>query len=312
MGQIMSSGPKVAILMGMYNGSTFVAEQLSSFTDQTHNNWLLVVSDDGSTDSSVEIVQSFARQHKEHKISVVSGPAKGFAANYLRLLEKAPRDAEYFAFSDQDDFWLPEKLERAIGKLKECSGAALICGRTITADNSLQPIGASPLFTRGTHFGNALVQSIAGGNTMVFNREALELLRIGLPFADRVNSHDWWCYQVLSGLGATVIYDEVPMILYRQHDQNLVGANTGTRARLKRLLLLLQGRFRAWSSETIASLSPIKEHLTDENLDILLSFEEARGSGLMRRVLLMRESGVYRQTLPGRIGLWVAVLFNLI
>ena len=71
-------------------------------------------------------------------------------------------------------------------------------------------------------------------------------------------------------------------------------------------------RINVFSLETIASLSPIKEHLTDENLDILLSFEEARDSGLMRRVLLMRESGVYRQTLPGRIGLWVAVLFNLI
>lgn len=312
MGKTVKGSQKVTILMGMYNGSAFVAEQLRSFVDQTHNDWSLIISDDGSTDDSVQVVEDFARQCKEHQIAVISGPAKGHAANFLYLLGKVPTDAEYFAFSDQDDVWLPEKLERAIGKLQECSGGAMVCGRTITASDVLQPIGASPLFSRGPHFANALVQNIAGGNTMVFNRDALDLLRMALPFASQIVSHDWWCYQVLTGVGGKVIYDEVPTVLYRQHVQNMMGTNTTMKARAQRINILFKGEFRAWSSKTIASLSPIKEQLTDENRAILLMFEEARDRATVRRVFLMRKSGIYRQTPLGQIGLWVAVFLKLI
>ncbi len=124
------------------------------------------------------------------------GPSRGFAENFRSLLTSSDVAADYFAFADQDDVWDKDKLSRAIGPVRETATEtpALYCSRTRLVDESGQPIGFSPLFTRRPGFRNALVQSIAGGNTMVMNRAALSILAQSAQRTSPSRSPDWWTY----------------------------------------------------------------------------------------------------------------------
>jgi glycosyltransferase involved in cell wall biosynthesis len=103
---------QVAILMCTKNGEAFLDEQLKSIAEQTHANWTLFVSDDGSTDATGNILKRFAAIH-EQKTVVRNGPGKGVCANFLSLATDSAIDADYFAISDQDDVWYKDKLARA-------------------------------------------------------------------------------------------------------------------------------------------------------------------------------------------------------
>ena len=102
----MAKQPHVAILMCTLNGERFLKEQLDSFTTQTHQDWTLWVSDDGSTDQTLEILRATQAEWGADRLKIVEGPRKGFARNFLSLACRAEIEAEYFAFSDQDDVWL--------------------------------------------------------------------------------------------------------------------------------------------------------------------------------------------------------------
>ena len=104
---------QVAILMCTKNGAAFLDDQLKSIADQTHANWTLFVSDDGSTDATGNILKRFAANHAQRTV-VRNGPGKGVCANFLSLATDPAIDADYFAFSDQDDVWYKDKLARAL------------------------------------------------------------------------------------------------------------------------------------------------------------------------------------------------------
>ena len=303
---------RVAILMGTKNGAAFLDEQLNSIADQTHANWILFVSDDGSTDDTGSILRRFADSH-EQKTVVRSGPRKGVCANFLSLATDPTIDADYFAFSDQDDVWYKDKLQRALTWLVTVPGdvPALYCGRTELISNDGKSYGLSPLFTRPIAFRNALIQSLGGGNTMVFNKAAKRLLETvgGLE----VVLHDWWMYQLISAVGGAIRYDPQPAIQYRQHLDNLIGSNLGWRARLVRFRMVLSGRFSAWNSMNIAALQQVPANLIKpQNRTTLQLFAKARTASFPKRLYYLMQSGVYRQKLLGNIGLLVATLLKRI
>lgn len=301
---------RVAILMGTKNGARFLVDQLKSIADQTHANWSLVVSDDGSTDKTKEIIARFARDRPQ-TVVVRHGPEKGVSANFLSLATDPSIDADYFAFSDQDDVWNPDKLARALDWLATVPHdvPGLYCGRTelMTADG--QSYGFSPLFTRPPAFQNALVQSLGGGNTMVFNRAAKKLLEdVGRI---EVVLHDWWLYQLVSATGGAIRYDPQPAVKYRQHRHSLIGSNLGWRARIVRIRMTLNGRFRDWNATNIAALERLPGHLIKpQNRAVLTLFTKATSATLFKRLMYYKQSGVYRQTVLGNIGLVVAAIIK--
>lgn len=111
--------PLVAILLCTYNGARFLAEQLESLEYQTHQNWVVIASDDGSTDLTLEILQQYQAKWPSGKLTIRGGPQKGFSQNFLSLACDPEIKANYYAFCDQDDVWLPEKLEIAVGNIIE-------------------------------------------------------------------------------------------------------------------------------------------------------------------------------------------------
>lgn len=303
---------RVAILMCTKNGAAFLGEQLKSIADQTHSNWILIVSDDGSTDETKKILRQFADSHKQ-KTVVRNGPRKGVCANFLSLATDPTIDADYFAFSDQDDVWYENKLQRALTWLTTVpiDMPALYCGRTELVSIDGRPYGFSPLFTRPINFRNALIQSLGGGNTMVFNKAAKRLLEATGRLD--VVLHDWWMYQLISAVGGAIRYDPQPALKYRQHLDNLIGSNLGWCARLIRIRMMLSGRFRDWNRMNIAALQQVPAYMIKpQNSVVLQQFAKARTASLLKRLYYLKQSGVYRQTSPGNIGLLVATVLKRI
>jgi glycosyltransferase involved in cell wall biosynthesis len=306
-----TSGPLVAILMGTKDGGEFIDEQLESIADQTHKNWILIASDDGSLDDSILKLQRFAETHFQRTI-IRTGPHKGVCANFLSLANDPTIDADYFAFSDQDDIWHRDKLRHALIWLVTVpvDTPAMYCGRTELMTSDERSYGLSPLFTRSAAFENALVQSLGGGNTIVFNGAAKKLLE--QAGETDVVLHDWWLYQLVSGVGGAVHYDPRPMVKYRQHPDNLIGSNLGWRNRLIRFQMMLSGRFRDWNEKNIAALQRVSALLQPKNRQVLTLFINARRAALPKCLYFLRKSGVYRQTLLGNFGLFVATILKRI
>ncbi len=308
-----AEGGTVAILLCTYRGQRYLAEQLDSYSTQTYGNWQVWASDDGSDDDTALILSAYQRKWSHGRISIVSGPRKGFVANFRSLTCRGEIHADYYAYSDQDDVWESDKLERAVRWLATIpEGApALYCARTRLVDAENKEIGMSPLFSRAPGFANALMQNIGGGNTMVFNNAAREVLRDtgeGIP----VVMHDWWTYLLISGCGGRVLYDRHPSLRYRQHNGNMVGMNSTWDARMRRIHMAWQGRFRSWNECNLAALRSMQGRLTPENREILERFEDARRRRLVPRLAQLKRSGVYRQTLLGNLGFVAAAVFNKI
>jgi hypothetical protein len=157
-------------------------------------------------------------------------------------------------------------------------------------------------------FRNALVQSIAGGNTMVFNLAAKHLIENAGPLD--VPSHDWWLYILVTGSGGKVFYDQVGHILYRQHSRSLVGSNNTYYAKTKRLIMVLQGRFQNWNKKNITALVHKSDLLSELNKEVLTWFCKIGTARLMERIRILGVCGLYRQTRLGTISLYIATILN--
>lgn len=215
--------PAVAVLLSTYNGARHLSEQLDSLREQRGVRVLVHARDDGSQDATPAILCSY--QANLPDFALMSGGSNlGVAASFFELLRTAPEEADYFAFCDQDDVWLPDKLARATKALENCEGPALYCSAaTLTADD-LSPLGRS-LVNAGWGFNHLLFENFAIGCTIVLNREARALIVERLP-GRGVVVHDWWCALVVAAFGR-IVFDSEPGLLYRQHGANVVGMRPG-------------------------------------------------------------------------------------
>lgn len=214
--------PGVVVLMSTYQGERYVREQLLSILSQLPSRGRIIVRDDGSLDRTADEVLAVG----DDRVTLVRGDNLGFGRSFLTLLTLAPPDVDMVMFSDQDDVWLPDKVDRAWSHLCSLEGRPGLYGSAqMLADSDLRPLHPTPPWPRGPSMANALLENIITGCTVAINRPAVELLvRAGAP--GRVCFHDWWLYLVLSTFG-TVVYDDQPTLLYRQHGANVIGHGSG-------------------------------------------------------------------------------------
>ena len=294
----MNECGQISILMASYNGEEFIEKQLDSILKQSYQNWVLYISDDGSTDTTLSIIEKFSTKLPSGKVILLRGPGKGFAENFLSMLRNKNIKSSYYAFADQDDIWLEDKLMTAVNTLANVSESytyLLYGSRTTLVDANEQVIGLSPLFKKSIGFRNALLQSYAGGNTMVFNHHLKSIFE-NMPDDLKIVSHDWILYILCSALNGHVVYDEVPKILYRQHHNNLVGSNQGVMSKLNRLKKLFQGEFKVWALVNEKALNSIFESMSSENKKILVNFYKDGRRGLVYRLSGFLNAKVYRQS----------------
>lgn len=308
---VQKRSPHLAILMCTFNGENFLEEQLDSIQNQDYKNWTLYVNDDGSKDATLDILRRYQKKWGKQKLIIRRGPQKGFSQNFLQIICDKKINADLYFLSDQDDVWMPHKLSHTLQKLAKLDllKPTLYCARTTYVSSDAKKIlGESDLFLKPPSFRNAIVQSLAGGNTMAFNN-ALKKIVSQFKRADIV-SHDWWLYIVNELSGGKTLYDRESTILYRQHSGSLIGANTGIIAKLRRLRMLLKGVYRDYNTKTLDTFNQINLPSTKANIKLIDDFFVKRDQAILERLRMIHDLDLYRQTLDGQIALYLGALLH--
>ncbi len=288
----------VAILLSAFNGERFLGQQLHSYVAQTHQNWQLYWRDDGSSDGSAEVMNGFAAERGSGQCVHLDDAGHHSAANsFLSLLRMALLgEAVYFAFSDQDDVWLPDKLAHAVARLAQLGEGRpglYFCPRALV-DADLRPIGPAPRLRRPPGFPAALTQNVIPGCCLMLNRAAAELIE-ATEMPDRT-WHDWWCYLVVSANDGAILRGETPDILYRQHAGNLVGEPSAIWRRAIRAANRGREPFMSVFWRHVAALRARPELLPERSRAILTTISDASRAGIHARARALFIPGFVRQT----------------
>lgn len=314
----MASQPDTVILLATYRPGALLVPQLDSYAQQSHRGWRLIVSDDSpDAQSQADIaraLQALRERMPGQDIGHICGPRRGSAQNFLHLLRAAGTQDDFAALSDQDDVWLPEKLARARTALATLppDQPGLYCARTQLCDADLTPIRLSPIWLRRFGLRNALVQNVAAGNTIVLNRAGLALAQQAVSAAEAsgIAAHDWWLYQLITAFGGTVLRDNQPVLLYRQHAANQMGRNDTLRAGFVRLRRIWSGEYHDWVGRNLAALLPLSAQMPDESRQTLTDFAALRQASAWQRLSGWQRLGLYRQSRRGGLILWLALLLG--
>ena len=219
---------KVNILLSTYNGERFLREQVESIQAQTFTDWQLLIRDDGSSDSTREIIRDLVAQ--DSRISFINadnatnlGVIKSF--HTLLTYEKA----DYYLFSDQDDIWLPDKIATQLAEAQQQEQALPLMVYTDlkVVNQDLEVQHESMIRTQSEHANTELLQeltenTVTGGVALI--NHALAQLWTGQE-PNSILMHDWYLALLATAFGK-LIYIDQPMELYRQHDSNVLGART--------------------------------------------------------------------------------------
>jgi rhamnosyltransferase len=214
--------PSCAILLATHNGESFLQKQLDSLFSQTYTHFTLYISDDASTDSTVEIIQAYMQQHSNIKL-LCNKKRLGYVKNFEKLLCSC--DEEYIAFCDQDDIWESDKLEiemDAMLQQKSTDIPVLVHSDLSMIDGADKIINNSYFSYRnyvlGDHknLGHILGPCGVMGNTLLINKKLKEII---LPFPDKLDVHDYWIAVNCELFGKRVTLDE-QLVKYRIHDNN--------------------------------------------------------------------------------------------
>jgi glycosyltransferase involved in cell wall biosynthesis len=219
----------IDILLATYNGEKFLNEQIDSILSQSCKDWQLLIRDDGSTDATVQIINSYIKQYPD-KIKLIEDNLGnlGVGHNFEKLLEHSK--SEYIMFCDQDDVWLPEKIKLTLDKMKEAEIShpdipILIFTDLKVVDENFKIIAESLWSyhkidpTEGGLFKNMLYRNIVTGCTVMINKKAKEIV---LPIPEYVQMHDWWVAMNTAKYGR-IFHIPAATVLYRQHSGNVVG-----------------------------------------------------------------------------------------
>jgi len=227
------SASTVDVVMATFNGEAYLGRQLDSLSSQREVSWRLLVADDGSTDGTLAILNAFKARSPDQVVMLPPSAMRlGPAASFGRLL--GATSAPYVFLCDQDDVWEPSKLHVTLERMRDCQGEAadvpvLVHSDLAVVDERLAVV--SPSLNRYQHLGapgrrtlrHLLVQNSVTGCTVCVNRALLEL---ALPIPASAIMHDWWLAIVAAALGKVSFIPE-PLVRYRQHAGNAVGARRG-------------------------------------------------------------------------------------
>ena len=275
----------IAICMATYNGEVYVSEQIDSILAQTYSDWRLFIRDDNSKDNTAQIIDEYVSKYPERIFrvndpSLIGGSSKKNFAAIVKWV-KEHYDFNYYAFADQDDFWLPDKVEKTFNTLKsiedKTAGPVLVHTDLKVVDSKLQELGQSFFEYRALNpnvkdLNHLLIQNNITGCTMMWNKTLNDIVSLD---DNAVAMHDWWLTLAACCFGKIECLKDAT-ILYRQHDSNVVGATKVNTPGfiLKRLMgnNHVRDTLKMSVVQAGAFVNYYRESLTDEQIKTLDEF----------------------------------------
>ncbi|MDE6946676.1 MAG: glycosyltransferase family 2 protein [Anaeroplasmataceae bacterium] len=218
---------RIAVIMSSYNGEKFIEEQINSILGQTNVEVGLYIRDDGSSDGTLDILKKYSQNSNIHLVQFENDTNLGVCYSFLKTLQYAIEqepNTEYFSFADQDDVWLPQKLEKAIEKIKSYKNDYVVYYSNKTFVNKTLELINKEKIKFYDDFFEAYCSSLASGCTMVFNKKMAKLSLTPLP--QNAEFHDSWIYRLNKYVHGKIVFDKNSYILYRQHGNNVCGSAT--------------------------------------------------------------------------------------
>ena len=220
--------PQVEVLLATFNGELYLTEFLESLSRQEGVKIHLRVSDDGSTDRTIDIVKSFTNRFES--CTICAGPSQGPSKNFFSLIEKS--SFEYVALADQDDIWLANHLISSIHRISKTPDSPSMTFSSVT--EFVEESGTEsvwPLRYPGDDIRSILTENLARGCTFVLNSKSIDLIKLHKP--ESAIMHDWWIFLLMFSSGS-VTWSTSPEVRYRIHQNNAVGGTPSLKLRLFR------------------------------------------------------------------------------
>ncbi|MDD6194992.1 MAG: glycosyltransferase family 2 protein [Lachnospiraceae bacterium] len=311
---------QVAILLATYNGKKYLGKMLASLESQTYQQFVCYIHDDGSTDGTMDVMEEWISEHGG-KYRILEGPAQGSPqANFLWMLSQA--EADYYMFADQDDVWLPEKIEKTVDKFSEIEagveGPICVFSDMYVVDEGLQIMSQSFIRyidrdPKRTALSQLLMENPAAGCTQLFNRE-LRDLALQLQDMEQIEMHDIWVLALAAAFGQdhVGVVDE-PLVYYRQHGDNEMGAVAESRLQkvIRNIRLIFSGavfekkRVYIQQARDLAGQLALVDGLPEEMHDFLKEFADIGSRGKLARVRFYRKHHITKNHGTLWLYLWV-------
>lgn len=296
---------KVLVLMSTYNGGKYILAQIESILSQENVDVELLIRDDGSTDETIDIINRLSTKYSK-KISVIIGKNLGYENSFLQLLFNA-KNADFYAFADQDDVWDANKLSVAIHKLTEFQQTPALYYSNVRVTNA-QLQYSHELEHRGYNKKACkLLNSGAMGCTIVLNKELLVILQKYQP--QKKWPHDYWIMTVALYVGI-VYYDSSSHMSYRQHSKNVTGGDIKLQHKLVKLMQGLKGYYKnKWSYLAYELLNGFSEYISADDKIILEYFRDYQ-KNILYKINLLTKSSITKNNIIKDFFLELSILLN--
>lgn len=293
----------VDILLATYCGEKYLKAQLESLLDQTVQDIKIIIRDDGSTDDSTQIINDYCNRYPDKVFCLKGEPTGSAAQNFARLLQASQSD--YTMFCDQDDIWLPQKVEKTLAAMRKAEGEGkdpvLVHSNLKVVDSNLNIISDSffdfqKLYQDNLTLPKLLVQNYVTGCTVMINR-ALKQKCGDIP--QNCIMHDWWFALVAELFGKIVCINE-PTMLYRQHSDNQVGAKAAYGiAFIKRKLATLSDvrkNYNATYTQAQLLLSCYGDSLSERQKHIIATYCSIQKMNKFKKIRTVQKYGFKKGT----------------
>jgi rhamnosyltransferase len=286
---------KIIILMATYNGEKYISTQIDSVIEQTYKNWELWIRDDCSNDKTIAIIKRYSAKDYRINLYIDNLGNLGALGNFSTLLENIKYE-NYVMFCDQDDFWLPFKIEITLAKMKdqECitDKPILIYSPLQKVDNDLKTIKTKTYnLPTDITINKIISQNFIYGCTMMLNNE---LIKLSNPMSKKAENHDYWIAMIAAQYGIIKVVDKVT-ILYRQHDNNVSGSYKDSFfvARLKRLFT---DKYNEYQKQKNIMIKALIIHLKNKNKDTLFleKYIDAVNHAGINAIIFVIKNKVYK------------------
>lgn len=306
----------VAIIMTTYNGEKYVEEQIKSILSSSYQDFELYIFDDGSKDSTISILERYKADYPDKINFVRNSMNYGVTMNFIQALGKMT--ADYIMFCDQDDVWLPHKIEVTLKRMKHMEAqfsrekpiAVFTDARVVNQKlSTIHPsfFGSGHLNPRRTDLAHLLMENKLIGCTVMVNAALRRMLQ-GNRMPQHARYHDWWVALIAASFGKIGFVEE-STLLYRQHGNNIVG-DSGFISYVKNRISDLQKQKKALEAlykQADEFLSIYYSQLSEDKRDILRRFSNLKELGYLKRRIEAVRSGFLKSGLVRNIGLLLII-----